>query len=372
MSSIIERSDPAVIEEGRRVMQICNACRYCEGFCAVFPSMEKRFDFTSGDLKYLANLCHDCRECYYSCQYSPPHEFQLNVPKAFAAIRRQTYRDYAWPGFMVALFGDSIRALVISAVVIPLLFVIGLLLFSGPGAAFSAYSVVEGSFYQLVSHSMMVWGFGAVTLFAIVAMAMGWMQFRTDIADSGGSRTGMRTLMHALHDVMKLRYLGGADGEGCAYPDERASNLRRRFHHLTFYGFLLCFAATSTATIYHYLLHYPAPYPFFSLPVMFGFVGGIMLLIGPAGLFWLKRIRDPEPAETLQTRMDIAFLLLLFSTSLTGLLLLFLRETVLMGIILVIHLGLVMGLFLTMPYGKFVHGIYRFGALIKYAKEEGK
>ncbi|MEA3115709.1 MAG: citrate/tricarballylate utilization protein, partial [Caballeronia sp.] len=22
-----------------RIMQICNACRYCEGFCAVFPAM---------------------------------------------------------------------------------------------------------------------------------------------------------------------------------------------------------------------------------------------------------------------------------------------------------------------------------------------
>jgi citrate/tricarballylate utilization protein len=42
-----------------------------------------------------------------------------------------------------------------------------------------------------------------------------------------------------------------------------------------------------------------------------------------------------------------------------------------MGIMLVIHLGLVMGLFLTMPYGKFVHGIYRFAALNKYTKEEG-
>ncbi|MEA7586048.1 hypothetical protein ONO39_27010, partial [Salmonella enterica subsp. enterica serovar Anatum] len=25
--------------EVERVMQVCNACRYCEGFCAVFPAM---------------------------------------------------------------------------------------------------------------------------------------------------------------------------------------------------------------------------------------------------------------------------------------------------------------------------------------------
>ena len=372
MASVIERDVTAQVEEGRRIMQICNACRYCEGFCAVFPSMEKRLDFTSGDIKYLANLCHDCRECYYSCQYSPPHEFQLNVPKTFAAIRQQTYREYAWPSFMIRLFSHSGRALFISAVLIPLLFVIGLLLFAGPAATFTAYSDAEGSFYRLISHSMMVWGFGSAALFAVVAMMVGWFRFRADIRSEDQGTSTLSTFMHALHDAMKLRYLGGADGDGCAYPDEVASNLRRRFHHLTFYGFLLCFAATSIATVYHYVLDYPAPYPFFSLPVLSGFIGGIMLLIGPAGLYRLKKIRDPEPADEKQTQMDITFLVLLFMTSLTGLLLLFLRETSFMGIILVIHLGLVMGLFITMPYGKFVHSIYRLGALVKYAKEEGK
>ena len=29
-------------------MTICNACRYCEGYCAVFPAMEKRLTFSDG------------------------------------------------------------------------------------------------------------------------------------------------------------------------------------------------------------------------------------------------------------------------------------------------------------------------------------
>ena len=60
--------------------------------------------------------------------------------------------------------------------------------------------------------------------------------------------------------------------------------------------------------------------------------------------------------------MDIAFLSMLFLTGLTGLMLLVLRETAAMGILLAVHLGFVFALFLTMPYGKFVHGLYRFGA----------
>ena len=94
----------ALIEETRSNMTICNACRYCEGFCPVFPAMERRRVFTPEDLKYLANLCHNCGECYYACQYAPPHEFAVNVPQSMAKLRAESYRDYAWPGPLAKLF----------------------------------------------------------------------------------------------------------------------------------------------------------------------------------------------------------------------------------------------------------------------------
>ena len=78
-------------------MVVCNACRYCEGYCAVFRAMEKRRSFPPGDLRYLANLCHDCGECLYACQYAPPHEFAINVPRTFAQLRLESYETYAWP-----------------------------------------------------------------------------------------------------------------------------------------------------------------------------------------------------------------------------------------------------------------------------------
>ena len=67
-----------------------------------------------------------------------------------------------------------------------------------------------------------------------------------------------------------------------------------------------------------------------------------------------------------------SFLALLFLSSLTGLLLLALRETGAMGWLLAIHLGVVLGLFLTLPYGKFVHGIYRSAALVRSALEAAR
>ncbi|MEO0995761.1 MAG: 4Fe-4S ferredoxin, partial [Pseudomonadota bacterium] len=73
--------------EARRTMEICNACRYCEGYCPVFPAMERRRAFSGTDLGHLANLCHNCKGCWYACQYAPPHEFGLNLPKTFAELR---------------------------------------------------------------------------------------------------------------------------------------------------------------------------------------------------------------------------------------------------------------------------------------------
>ena len=357
------------LEEAERVMTICNACRYCEGFCAVFPAMERRMDFSKGDLRYLANLCHDCRECYYACQYSPPHEFNLNVPVTLTGLRRESYQKYAWPGYLAELFSNTLMTVMFSMVIIPLIFILTGMSFHGVTAITSSYSDAEGSFYRLVSHAVMSWGFGIAGIFVVIALVVGWCRMWGDLFTDDTKKPGLSDIATALRNSLKLRYLGSS-GQGCTYPQAHQSDSRRVFHHFTFYGFMLCFAATCVATVYHYLFGLQAPYPILSIPVVLGTLGGLGLIIGPAGLLHLKSKSDPEPADVKQTGIDIAFLLLLLLIGATGLLLLFLRETSAMGILLLVHLGLVMGLFLTIPYGKFVHGLYRFGALLKFAGEE--
>ena len=98
---------PDTFASGQHVMTVCNACRYCEGYCPVFPAMENRLSFAKGDLAYLANLCHNCGECLYACQYAPPHEFGINVPRTLAEIRLESYEEYCWPRFMAAAFRHS-------------------------------------------------------------------------------------------------------------------------------------------------------------------------------------------------------------------------------------------------------------------------
>ncbi len=102
------------------------------------------------------------------------------------------------------------------------------------------------------------------------------------------------------------------------------------------------------------------------LSVILGTLGGIGLVIGPVGLLWLRYVRDPDLADRTQAAMDVAFIGLLLLTAFTGLALLALRETRAMGITLALHLGAVLALFVTMPYGKFVHALYRFAALVRF------
>src|SRR5919205_2676497 len=109
-ASILNRSAdrpahaPPALAEADRLMTVCNACRYCEGLCAVFPAMEMRRAFPDGDLDYLANLCHACGACYFDCQFSPPHEFSVNVPLTLAQVRNDSYRSHAWPQALAGLF----------------------------------------------------------------------------------------------------------------------------------------------------------------------------------------------------------------------------------------------------------------------------
>src|SRR5437762_7104222 len=146
-------------------MNICNACRYCEGYCAVFPAMELRRTFTNGDMQYLANLCFDCRACLYACQFAPPHPFGVNIPRAMAEIRAETYKRYTWPRALAPLLDRNLEA-ILGVVAASIVAVLVLLSFTAnPGRLVQA-QVGPGAFYVIAPYAGLVIIMSAIVIYA--------------------------------------------------------------------------------------------------------------------------------------------------------------------------------------------------------------
>lgn len=340
-------------DEARRQIEICDACRYCEGFCSVFPAMTRQRAFADGDITQLANLCHNCRGCYYSCQYTPPHEFALNLPAALAGIRNDSWERLVWPSRLGALFQRSGGAIA-AALVLCLAAFFWLL---------AALRPEQGAgFYAHLAHDAMVALFLPAFLLPLASVAWGLRRYWHEV---GAGRPRIAHLTGALRQAAGLRNLSGGQGQGCNFEaEDRYSNSRRWFHQAMMYGFLLCFGATLSGTVLHYGFGIQAPYGFFSLPKLLGVPGGILMVIGAAGLAAGKLRADPALGAAHAWGGEMAFILLLGFVAASGLALYAATGTALVGPLLALHLGSVMALFLLLPFTKMVHGFFRLAALV--------
>ena len=343
-------------DEARRQIEICNACRYCEGFCAVFPAMTRQKAFADGDLTQLANLCHNCRGCYYACQYTEPHEFALNIPAALAEVRVESWERLARPQALARIFqthGVAIAGLLV--VVLAWFF-----------WALTALRPASGEgFYAYLAHNTLVAIFVPAFLLPLALIALSLRGYWREV---GGGAIHLSHFKSAIVAAARMKNLSGGHGDGCNFENgDRFSNRRRLFHQLMMYGFLLCFASTASATIMHYVVKLPAPYSPMSLPKLLGVPGGMMMIAGAVGLFVLKLRADVTLGAARAWGGEMAFILLLGAVALSGLLLYAATGTAFVGSLLAIHLSTVMVLFLLLPFSKMVHGFFRFAALLAEA-----
>lgn len=344
------------LEEANRQLAICNACRYCEGFCASFQAMTRYRSFDDENIIHMANLCHNCQACYHSCQFTCPHEFDLNIPKALANVRAESWESHV-PGSVAA---EKIQS---NGWIIALITVVAAVMF---GLVGNIPWISDENFYSLISHNSLVAVFTPLFLGPLLILFIGLYRYWNTV---GGDWIKGRDLSAAFHAAGTMKNLDGGMGQGCNYEnDDRYSQTRKWAHHATMYGFLLCFASTSVATIMHYGFGLEAPYPFLSLPKIFGVSGGILLTLGTSKLLYLKAKSDPKLGVSDRRSGEYGFILILWLVSTSGLLLYWLGGTAAAGAMLNIHLASIAAFFVTLPYTKMAHGFFRLAALIREAQ----
>lgn len=354
-----------VTDEAERVLRLCSACMYCDGICAVFPAIAGKATFSLADIAHVANLCHACRGCWHACQYAPPHPFAVNVPQTLAAARRNSYADFARPRWLAAAFEGRawMTAAVVGAVTLAALLLVALTV---PRETLFGVHRGGGAFYRVVPWGVMTTAAGLSFVWAVAAMTASTVAFWRTTAPPVSRRVVRRALGPAVVDILTLSNLGGG-GPGCNDVDGRFSRERRIAHHVMVGGFALTILSTVSAALWHHVADAPAPYPVFSLPVLAGMIGGGLMLVGIGGLFSVEMRTDTEPTEPDETRLNQIFLVLLGLVAASGLAVLALRETLLMGVTLTLHLGLVTGFFLVLPASKMMHAPYRAAALLRAA-----
>jgi citrate/tricarballylate utilization protein len=354
-----------LLAEAQRQVDICNGCRYCEGYCAVFPAMERLPTVSRGQLNYLANLCHDCRACHQACPYTPPHEFAVEIPRLMSASREHFALGGAQPALLARIFRKPAAVAAVTAA--------GVALFAVLAAFSSGGAVLVGSkraanFYDVVSYSLMLVPMLLFSAFAVGVIGIGVRSFWRE-ASQGRQPIPPKAWPIVLRELATLRWLRGGGG-GCYYPDAEAapSGRRRWLHHCTAYGFGFAFLATCLAAVYQDIAAQRPPYPLFHPVVVAGVIGGVLMLIGTVGL-----LRERFRASPLTTPTEVAFnslfLMALSAAAITGMLLLVLRSTSLMAPLLVVHLGVIAALFVTAPYSKMVHVAYRVCAVLVNARD---
>jgi citrate/tricarballylate utilization protein len=316
---------------------------------------------------FMSHLCHDCRACYYACMYTPPHEFAINLPSILSEVRVESYQEWSWPSLLGRSFTDRRVSAALIAGTFALVLMLSLVL-TGPAKIFTRHGG-PGAFYAVIPFLAMLLPSMALSLYTFSIWLNGGWRFLRAYGNASRVPVTLSLVATTIRNALTLEWLRGG-GPGCYYPRAEPSSSRRIYHSLVVLGFMCALLSTTLAAIYQDILQRLPPYALLSAPVIAGTLGGVLIVVGVFGLLLIKRESDPSPAGASSPRLDYAFLITLGSTALSGLVLLAVRHTVAMGSLLVIHLAFTAAFFVTAPYGKFVHSVYRTLAILVYNVEK--
>ena len=313
-------------------------------------------------------LCHQCNDCSVRC----PRD--VGPGDVMAAIRSMVVQNLATPSFMGKLVGNvkvSWPLLVFG----PLLFWIVLL-----GATTGLHipgvdgdlGALDGRFHyeHFVPHILIYSVYFTATGLVLIAL---WASGRKywNLLGNGVQRSGsfIGNLVPALVDVATHKKFSQCEG---GIPK------RRWGHFLVMWGFVGAAVTSGFAVVYLYKEYVPfswfmpATAPTYPVPLdhwvkWLGNISAIALVVGGI-LLYLNRINIGNKLVGATTAFDRFFLWIVLSVIGTGVLTEAFRfmaiPPVVACAIYLIHLSVVLTLFLTLPYSKFAHILYRTLAMV--------
>jgi quinone-modifying oxidoreductase subunit QmoC len=292
-------------------------------------------------------LCHQCNDCSAHCPRDARPGDVIQI------VRSLVVEGLAYPRALGRLVANA-RTTWPILFGVPLLFWLALLGVSGllqPPADFHAYE-------QIVPHAMLYAVFFPMTgLVALAAFISGRRYWQAMGAAAPRSRSFPSGLWATTVDISTHRRFG----------DCGTARFRRLGHLLLFWGFVGAAVTSALLIVAIYIQGYEMPLPLLHPYKLLGNISAVALVVG-AGILVVARFTDRDRAGT-STAFDAFFTTVVALVIVTGVLVELVR-LVAPGVpaaavaLYVCHLGVVTTLFVTFPYSKFAHMLYRTLAMV--------
>jgi quinone-modifying oxidoreductase subunit QmoC len=346
-----------LLKRGGETAARCYQCATCSSVCELAPAdapfPRRQMLWTQWGLadRLAADpavwLCHQCNDCTAHC----PRDARPG--DVLQTVRSLVVEGLAYPRALGRLVANA-RSTWPILFGVPILFWLALLGVSGllqPPANFHAYE-------QIVPHAMLYAVFFPIAgLVALAAFVSGRRYWRAMGEAVPRSRSFLSGLWATTVDISTHTRFGSCG----------TARFRRMGHLLLFWGFVGAAVTSALLIVAIYLQGYEMPLPLLHPYKLLGNVSALALLIG-GGILVFTRLTDRDRAGS-STAFDSFFTAVVTLVIATGVLVELARlvtaSTPGLAVgLYVLHLGVVTTLFVTFPYSKFAHMLYRTLAMV--------
>ena len=358
-----------VIDLGGESLKNCFQCGTCSVVCSLSPDEKpfprKEMIWAQWGLKdrLLKDpdvwLCHQCTDCSTRCPRG------AKPGDVLAAIRSYSIGYFSRPRFLAKAFSAPRYLPALLAIPAFLLFLFfwlatGNLAF--PGGIISP----EDLFPSGLTYAAM----GVLFVFVLIVAGSGTYRFWKSISEfevnpaptTGGGSNWLKTSFFVLVDILKHSKFGKCE-----------ENKVSRYTHLAiFYGAILLLIATALSAIFHHFLEIYSPHPLISPVKIAGNLGALLILVSCIFIIFRRYSASDNVGRTAYA--DWFLIWVFFLTTISGIATEVIRLADLAAAtywLYLVHLWLMFVFFISLPFSKAAHMIYRTVALA-YAKQIGR